>query len=556
MNRFRNLIGTENDQDPRFIALVRTVLGISAIASFGIVLGLFLFPGTETQWGTISIVSVIGALTLLFFGLTFRNILLPGKFFLPIAMLIAVPYIATQANGLHDSAIALFPVIIIIASLLIGQKVLPLFTALTILGVWSVAYYDMAGLNDSIIASRTGIDDVVVITLGQVMAAGALNGLMIRMNRALEQSLANEQAQAKANIELRELQTSLEERIEQRTLELEKSAVQLQKRAEQFEAIAQIARTIGAIQNLEELLPRITRMVSQRFGFYHVGIFLLDEDREFAVLRAANSPGGQQMLARGHRLQVGHTGIVGYTTSTGNPRIALDTGADAVYFNNPDLPETHSEMALPLLAGKRIIGALDVQSTEPNAFTQEDVNIMLTLAGQVSSAIQNASLYEESRTALKNAEEAFHQLTGQTWSNIKQITPLVGYKFDGTKPEPLTQPSNHRASEIQSDTLSIPVKLRSTTIGNLRVKAPSTEYQWTEDEITIIQATAERIALAVENARLLLESQKQAAKEQVIGEISTKIGASINLDNILQTTLREMGRILPGAEISIQVEKE
>ena len=556
MDWFRELIINESDQDPRFVVLVRTVLGVSAIASIGIVLGLFLFPGSETQWITIGIVSSISILTLIFLGLSFRQILWPGKLLLPLAMLIAVPFIATQANGLHDSSIAIFPVIIVVASLLIGQKILPWVTILTFFCIWSVAFYDMAGLNDSLMASRTGIDDVVVITLGQVIAASALYGLMSRMNRALEQSRKNEQAQSETNQELRELQATLEERIEQRTIELEESAKQLHKRAEQFESIAQIVRAIGTSQQLEDLLPRITRMISQKFGFYHVGIFLLDEDKEFAVLRAANSPGGKQMLARKHRLEVGHTGIVGYVTLTGNPRIALDTGADAVYFDNPDMPDTRSEMALPLTIGNTIIGALDVQSTVPNAFTQEDINIMSTLAGQVSSVIQNTRLYEDSRTALANAEQAYRQITGQNWSNIKRISPLIGYRFDGTKPEPLNQRAIGDQAEIQDDALSIPVQLRNTTIGNLKIKTPSKDYKWTDDEITIIQATAERVALAVENARLLIESQKQAAKEQVIGEISSKIGSSINLDNILQTTIREMGRILPGAEISIQVENE
>ena len=100
------------------------------------------------------------------------------------------------------------------------------------------------------------------------------------------------------------------------------------------------------------------------------------------------------------------------------------------------------------------------------------------------------------------------------------------------------------------------MQLRGESIGRLRIKPAVDGHEWTEDEIAIIRATAERVALAAENARLILESQKNAAKEQVISEISSKIGASINLDNILQTTLREMGRILPGAEISIQVENE
>ena len=147
-------------------------------------------------------------------------------------------------------------------------------------------------------------------------------------------------------------------------------------------------------------------------------------------------------------------------------------------------------------------------------------------------------------------------MVGQTWSNIRQFAPVVGYRYNGNKSEPLIQPTNGEQVESQKDTYSVPVQLRGTTIGNMRIKSSSVGHQWTEDEVAIIRATADRVALAAENARLVLESQKRAAKEQVIGEISSKIGAAINLDNILQTTLREMGRILPGADISIQVENE
>ena len=353
--------------------------------------------------------------------------------------------------------------------------------------------------------------------------------------------------------QLRNLIGGLEQRVAERTSELESANLQIERRAKQFEAIAQVSRIISSIQEQEELLPRITHMISRYFGFYHVGIFLLDENKQFAVLRAANSEGGKRMLARKHSLGVGQTGIVGHVTSTGNPRIALDTGTDSVYFDNPDLPDTRSEMALPLTSGGRVIGALDVQSTEPNAFTQEDVDILSILADQVSIAIQNARLYEESREALAQAETISRQLTGEAWTDIRRISPLVGYRFDGTKPEPLTQPTNGKQAKNQEGALSIPVQLRNVSIGKLRIKPAADGHQWTEDEIAIIRATAERVALAAENARLILESQKNAAKEQVIGEISSKIGAAINLDNILQTTLREMGRILPGAEISIQV---
>ena len=355
---------------------------------------------------------------------------------------------------------------------------------------------------------------------------------------------------------LRELVGNLEQRVTERTAELEQANQQVQRRAEQFEAIAQISRVISSIRNQEELLTRITHMISQHFGFYHAGIFLLDENKQYAVLRAANSEGGRRMLKRGHRLQVGQTGIVGFVTSTGTPRIALDTGTDAVYFDNPDLPETHSEMALPLKISGQVVGALDVQSTMPNAFTQEDINILSTLADQISTALENARLHEETKDALSKAETAYRQLTSASWSNIQQFSQITGYRFDGTKAEPLNMPANGGQTENKNEAFSVPVKLRGTSIGNLRINPASKGHQWTEDEMAIIQATAERVALAVENARLVSESQKRASKEQVIGEASSKISAAINLDSILQTTLREMGRILPGAEISIQVENE
>jgi GAF domain-containing protein/HAMP domain-containing protein len=349
---------------------------------------------------------------------------------------------------------------------------------------------------------------------------------------------------------------TLEDRVAERTTELEQASQQVQYRAKQFESIAQVSRVISSIQNQEELLRRITRMISQYFGFYHVGVFLLSDDRQFAVLRAANSEGGQQMLERGHRLEVGQTGIVGFVTSTGNPRIALDTGTDAVYFDNPDLPNTRSEMALPLKVSGRVVGALDVQSTESNAFTSEDINILSALADQVSAAMENVRLHEETQEALAKAEAASRQLTGRAWADIQRVAPVAGYRYDGTKAEPLKVSTNGEQAKPLKEAFSVPVQLRGESIGSLRIKPTADGHQWSEDEIAIIQATAERVALAIENARLVSESQKNASKEQVIGEASSRISSAINLDNILQTALREMGRIIPGADISIQIENE
>jgi GAF domain-containing protein/HAMP domain-containing protein len=339
----------------------------------------------------------------------------------------------------------------------------------------------------------------------------------------------------------------LEGRIADRTNELEKISRSNAYRASQFESIARISRAISSTQTLDKLLPQITETISDQLGFYHVGIFLLDVHKEDAVLAASNSEGGKKMLERGHRLRVGETGIVGFVARAGEPRVALDVGLDAVFFNNPDLPNTHSEIALPLRIGAEIIGALDVQSTDTNAFSQEDVNILSTLADQVGIAIQNARSYQQSREALEQAEITAAQMSEQQWSKFLSRQSIAGYHFDGLEARPLESADN-----IQDHSLAIPLILRGTRIGTLKLSTADPSRTWDEHEIAMAQATAERTAIAIESARLLQEAQKRAAKERTIGQISARIGNLVSLENILQTTIQELGNTLPGTDVAIQ----
>jgi len=367
--------------------------------------------------------------------------------------------------------------------------------------------------------------------------------------------------------QLLDLIGGLEQRVKDRTTELAKANERIERRAVQFETIAHVARIISSTRDLNILLSQITTVISREFGFYHVGVFLLDAAKEFAVLSAANSAGGQVMLGRGHRLKVGQVGIVGYVTGTGEPRVALDTGTDAVFFDNPDLPNTHSEIALPLRAGEEIIGALDVQSTEANAFSQEDINILSSLADQVSIAIQNAQQFEETRKALKESDVLSRQFAQTGWQQFTKNRKLAGVLHTGAKSSLLYMNDGKDGGEQGSSStgqlkakergtiLSLPIKLRGEVIGSVDVRAPENR-QWDQDEMDIVTAIIERAALAMENARLLEESQKLAAKERTIGDISTKISASINLKNILQTAVEELGRAMPGSEVIIDFEQK
>ena len=272
------------------------------------------------------------------------------------------------------------------------------------------------------------------------------------------------------------------------------------------------------------------------------------------------------MLARGHRLEVGEKGLVGFVAGSGEPRVALDVGTDAVYFNNPDLPDTRSEIALPLRAGEKVIGVLDVQSTEPNAFSDEDVNILSALADQVSIAIQNARQNERTKRALAESEALSQQFTQSNWRQFTQKKNLLGVRHTGAKATLLYSQDSKGRNSSHGNTdqlklkgrgavLSIPIKLRGEVIGSVDVRAPE-NHQWDQDEMDIVSAIIERAAVAMESSRLLTESQKHAAKERKIGEISAKISAQSDVDELIKTTAQELAHTLPNTEIAIQFRKE
>ena len=199
-----------------------------------------------------------------------------------------------------------------------------------------------------------------------------------------------------------------------------RETAELSKRNTQKDLANQIARNIASLSDLPSLLERTVDLIRDRFGFYHAGIFLLDSPKEYAVLGAATGEAGKRMLEQKHRLRAGQEGIVGRVVSTGTPRIALDVGADAIHFRNPLLPETRSEMALPLKVGETIIGALDVQSQLESAFVQEDIDILQTIADQLAIGIERTRLIEQMQSTVKDLTSVSDSITGQSWKQYLQ----------------------------------------------------------------------------------------------------------------------------------------
>jgi GAF domain-containing protein len=351
--------------------------------------------------------------------------------------------------------------------------------------------------------------------------------------------------------------SSLENRVNDRTRELEH-------RSKLLKAVADAGKAITSFRDLTELLQQAAYLISDNFGHYHVGIFLLDDHKEYAVLSAANSEGGQRMLERKHKLKVGETGIVGYVTQSAKARIALDVGKDAVFFDNPDLPKTRSEMALPLVVGGQILGALDVQSTEPQAFSEEDVSTLQILAEQFAIAIQNANLFDEAEKALETARMGYAEQSREAWGKILRNQPRIG--FIATPPGTMQihsdqiDPNLGKAFESEnvipgSDglTVSMPIKVRGQIIGAIRMKKSEIAESWTQDETNLALALSDQLSGALESARLYKESQQLAARESIISDISARITSVSQTDAILRETVQELGQTIGNASVTFKL---
>ena len=238
---------------------------------------------------------------------------------------------------------------------------------------------------------------MVFLVLGWLLVSSA-GALFERLSQRLEEVFRRSTA-------LREQQ----EELDRRALALQASNYAMQRRAWHLEAGAEVVHAISSIFDVEQLLYRAVRLITEKFGFYHTGIFLVAESGDVAVLKAASSEGGQQMLVAGHQLRRGE-GMVGWVVEHGEPRISLDVGEDAVHFDNPRLPATRSEVALPLLIADQVIGVLDVQSTEANAFDEDDLRSLEYLADQLAVTVENARRFAQDVGVLE-ATSPFYRMT-------------------------------------------------------------------------------------------------------------------------------------------------
>ncbi len=221
---------------------------------------------------------------------------------------------------------------------------------------------------------------------------------------------------------------------EQASLSMEAAYLleQTERRARQLETSSKVSQSASKILDLEVLMPQLVDLIKDSFHYDHVQIFLMDEAREYAELRASTGEAGRQLLRRKHKLGKGTSSVIGQVTVNAAPQIALDT-ADSNVIHKPNifLPLTRSEMALPLMIKDEVVGALDVQSNRPNAFSEEDIAALTNLAAQISVAIDNARLYEDEQAQARRIQFLF-DVTTQTAAahSLEEALNIVTRKLE------------------------------------------------------------------------------------------------------------------------------
>ncbi|MCP4539657.1 MAG: substrate-binding domain-containing protein [Chloroflexi bacterium] len=409
----------------------------------------------------------------------------------------------------------------------------------------------------------------------------------------------------------------LVQEVDERTKALQTANYAIQRRAIHLEASAEVGRAITSIFNIDELLRRAVHLIRDQFGFYHAGIFLLDEAGEWAVLQEATGEAGAQMKAQGHRLAVGETSMVGWTALHREPRIALYAGEDEVRFANPLLPYTRSEMTLPMMIGGRPLGVLNVQSTEEAAFDDDDVRALQSMSNQVAVAIENAQQVSHEARLLE-ATSPIYRISRQlaqvtTVSDVADsiIASVAGTGADGCivvefefapagDPKALlyrgvwrgdrdvkfqpgmripfsesqfpfemisslwTVPDVEKAEHLPESARQVFLDTGVKALANIPLRAREkvigqvtvlriTTGPFSESALRLYEALSDQAAVALERAQLWEQAQRRAEREQLTRQITDRIRRAADMDSLMQTAVREMSAALGVSNAFVQL---
>lgn len=354
--------------------------------------------------------------------------------------------------------------------------------------------------------------------------------------------------------------SNMEQRIAERTQSMDRRAAEIQ-------AASLIARDSAAAPDIDSMLERAAALIMEKFGYYHTAIYLLDDNNEYAIMKGAGGDAGLLMMKRQYKVNLGEPGMLADVARSGNYRVILDVASEPAYVKNSLLPYTRSELTMPLKSNNRVIGILDVQSDKANAFEHNSVSIFQVVANQIGVSIERNQLLLGMKESAAALDQALRGNTSRTWRNfLERNRGSMGYQYDGVTIEPLNDlaaagltgtsntdngAGNAKNNQKNNDVLAVPIQLRGQTLGMLNLRFQTANIS--PETSKMVEEAANRLALALENARLVQDAQRLATRERQINLISAQAQQSTNLDSLLQNTVRELGNALGMPKTFIQI---
>lgn len=438
--------------------------------------------------------------------------LLVEKFIVLILGLISISILLIAPIGYHQTIQVLYSAISSFEVFRDFQVQSLIFSSLALLLGAGFAYYVSRSISDPIkelIATFNKIESGDLSQRARVSATDELGIVTVQFNRMVAR--------------LEALQTTLEQQVQERT--------------KQLTATNEVTKAAASSLDPDQLIARVVNLFPERFGYYYAAIYLVDSSQRWAELEYATGEAGKVLKQNRHRLEVSGRSMVGSAIREKRPRIAQIASREQQRFENPLLPYTRSELALPLIAGDRVLGALNVQSMKEADFTPEVIETMQSMAGQVAIALENARLFQEAQRVIQEMRAVQQQYLLEGWQSFTSENDSLEYAVgDEVRENPKT--------------MEVAISLRDQILGQILLES---NEEWTPDQQSLVDAVAKQAAVALENARLVSESRQSAVRERMLAEINSKVWSAATIDSILQTTIKELGRRLDASQATIEL---
>jgi GAF domain-containing protein/HAMP domain-containing protein len=340
--------------------------------------------------------------------------------------------------------------------------------------------------------------------------------------------------------QLRVVIENLEQRVAERTKEVEARNTQLI-------IASQLSNTVTTILDVDELVQQVVDLIQDRFKLYYVGLFLVDNIHQYAILKAGTGEAGREMIAKNHRIKLGE-GMIGWSILNSKARISQQVAEDPVRLSIAFLPLTQSEAAIPLRSRGQVIGALTIQSEAPFAFDEASIATFQTMADQIAVAIDNARLFEEVQRTLESSRLAYGELSRKAWLERIRAKPLQvvrneqGVRMVGLQgfTAPVFPDDNSEYQDTENGAIHVPITVRGSVIGYLHAQKPQHQSLWNDEEREMLLTLTEQLGIALESARLFEDTLTRAERERLIGQIANRVRETLDIETVLKTAVVEM----------------